>query len=107
MVRKASGYQSLSSNRKRQTVEFPIGDAAKISPVSALSSFNKSEPMPLTIGRYQPLSKRDFELGPCKGDGKFGRVYLCRNIHNKSTYALKEIPREIIKRNNLERQFTW
>lgn len=53
------------------------------------------------------VSIRDFQMGPVVGHGRFGKVYRCRHSQTKTIYAIKEIPREAIRRHNLERQLTW
>lgn len=35
------------------------------------------------------ICKNDFEIGKCKGDGKFGKVYPCMHKTTKTLYALK------------------
>lgn len=52
----------------------------------------------------KPIYRSDFEIGKCKGDGKFGRVYPCRHRETGTLYALKEIPKELLSRHMMEDQ---
>jgi serine/threonine protein kinase len=47
------------------------------------------------------MSIKDFELGKCRGDGKFGRVLMCRHRQTGTLYAIKEVPKAVIKKNAL------
>jgi aurora kinase len=50
------------------------------------------------------VSIRDFEVGKSKGEGKFGTVYLAKHKLTNSIYALKKIPKQVIKDHHMEDQ---
>ena len=46
-------------------------------------------------------SIKDFKLGKTKGEGKFGTVYMALHLKTSTMYAIKKIPKEIIKSHSL------
>jgi aurora kinase, other len=39
----------------------------------------------------------DFEIGPCKGEGRFGKVYPARHKKSGFLLAIKKIKKELVK----------
>lgn len=54
---------------------------------------------------HRKVSIHDFSLGKVLGEGKFGTVFLATHIDTKSFYALKKVPKQIIKSNMMIDQF--
>lgn len=38
---------------------------------------------------FTNLTKSDFQIGKCKGEGKFGKIYPVKHLKTGSLYALK------------------
>jgi aurora kinase len=58
---------------------------------------------------YTPVEKKisikDFKIGKCLGNGRFGKVYQAIEKNTGFLVALKKISKETIKSNKLEDQF--
>jgi serine/threonine protein kinase len=48
---------------------------------------------------------RDFKLGKTLGEGKFGVVYQALHKQTNSLYALKKVPKAVIKNHYMIDQF--
>lgn len=57
-----------------------------------------------TRSRDYHWSRDDFEIGCLLGRGKFGRVYLVRDVHCHMPFALKLMHKSEIIKNRCERQ---
>jgi aurora kinase, other len=53
----------------------------------------------------QKVSINDFALGKLLGEGKFGNVYQAIHKQTKSLYALKKVPKSMIKSHYMIDQF--
>ncbi|XP_021741617.1 serine/threonine-protein kinase Aurora-3-like isoform X2 [Chenopodium quinoa] len=81
-------------------------------PQKPLKRPNKPKPIPNSTKQQQPQNpsiKRnwsiaDFEIGKPLGKGKFGRVYLAREVKSKYIVALKVIFKEQIEKYRLHHQ---
>ena len=51
------------------------------------------------------VSLKDFDVGKCLGEGKFGNVYKVIHKATNSLYALKKVKKDQIKEHKLEKQF--
>ena len=49
-------------------------------------------------------SKKDFELGVPLGRGKFGRVFLCREVKTKFIVAMKVMFKSELRKGRVEKQ---
>lgn len=68
------------------------------------SESNKAAPAPATSSQLRKWSLDDFEIGKPLGKGKFGRVYLAREIKSKYIVALKVIFKQQIEKYRLSHQ---
>ncbi|GAA0146027.1 non-receptor serine/threonine protein kinase [Lithospermum erythrorhizon] len=71
----------------------------KMRPPKASSKSTTTNPTPI-----KKLSLSDFEIGKPLGKGKFGRVYLARQVQSKYIVALKVIFKEQLERYRMHHQ---
>lgn len=73
----------------------------------------KKEPFSISMSKstleknftHKNLTIRDFKLGKTLGEGKFGIVYQAMDKNSKNLYALKKVPKAMIKSHWMVDQF--
>lgn len=124
MFRKKKDYKDVKSPDKDKKVGYASGIASSTSPhdktskdkeiaSKTISETAKGDKKPSAFAKsssptsYNPspsnskmetkITIRDFDVGKSKGEGKFGQVFVARHKLTSTLYALKKIPKQVIK----------
>lgn len=96
---KTNTPRTTTSSMEKVTISINVKPNPNNHASNTVSSFQKflAKRLSCTLNQPRAWQLSDFEIGPCKGEGRFGKVYPALHKRTGFLLAMKKIKKELVR----------